>query len=64
MIGHYLPNNNENATVPILPKILYLNKAPKKILWLILIKVPMQRKVKGENLEFSVVQTSSLDQWG
>jgi hypothetical protein len=20
MIGHYLPNNNENATVPILPK--------------------------------------------
>jgi hypothetical protein len=27
MIGHYLPNNNENATVPILPKNLELNWA-------------------------------------
>jgi hypothetical protein len=27
MIGQYLPNNNENATVPILQKILHLNRA-------------------------------------
>jgi hypothetical protein len=27
MIGQYLPNNNENATVPILPKFLQLNRA-------------------------------------
>jgi hypothetical protein len=27
MIGQYLSNNNENATVPILPKILHLNRA-------------------------------------
>jgi hypothetical protein len=27
MIEHYLPNNNENVTVPILPKILELNWA-------------------------------------
>jgi hypothetical protein len=27
MIGQYLPNNNKNATVPILPKILQLNRA-------------------------------------
>ena len=27
MIGYYLPNNNENATVPILPKLLELNWA-------------------------------------
>jgi hypothetical protein len=26
MIGQYLPNNNENATVTILPKILHLNQ--------------------------------------
>jgi hypothetical protein len=27
MIGQYLPNNNENATVPILQKNLHLNRA-------------------------------------
>jgi hypothetical protein len=27
MIGQYLPNNNENATVLILQKILHLNRA-------------------------------------
>jgi hypothetical protein len=26
MIGQYLPNNNENTTVPILQKILHLNR--------------------------------------
>jgi hypothetical protein len=30
MIGQYLPNNNENATVVILPKILHLNRALDK----------------------------------
>jgi hypothetical protein len=29
MIGQYLPNNNENATIPILPKILHLNRASR-----------------------------------
>ena len=27
MIGHYLPNNNENATVAILQNFLHLNEA-------------------------------------
>ena len=31
MIGHYLPNNNENATVAILQNFLHLNKAQTKL---------------------------------
>ena len=31
MIGHYLPNNNENTTVFILQNFLHLNKASKKM---------------------------------
>jgi hypothetical protein len=32
MIGQYLPNNDENATVPILQKILHLNRALAEVI--------------------------------
>jgi hypothetical protein len=50
MIGQYLPNNNENATVSILPKILHLNQHEVVLQYSVLLVSLLDAKTFCENI--------------